>query len=340
MRKLLSVILILIAGYLLFNIHFLIYGIQQLSGQLSLSWKAIPISEYISSDQSNELYREKLKYIDEVRTFAIDSIGLYNSSNYTKFYDQHDKPVLWVVTGCRPFNLTAKNWAFPVLGNLPYMGFFNEQRANNEAARIRNEGFEADIYCPEAWSTLGFLSDPVLSGQLKRGPGQLAELIIHELTHATLYLADSADFNENLATFFGEQGALAFLSHFYGVASPEKIKYVNLLEDEKLYSNHIMQGAQRLDSLYHTFSSRNSNEEKYKLKYSLIAEILIEINFLPLHNKENYLFDFKNKPLPGNNWFMGYLRYRKNQQQLYSQLSKKYNNNLKQMISDFAKYSQ
>ncbi|HEX5003015.1 MAG TPA: aminopeptidase [Bacteroidia bacterium] len=337
MRKFLRFIFIAVAVYLLWNIHFLIYGFLQLSGQLSLNWSSVPVSAYISSPDSDSLYREKLLYITKVRAFAIDSLGLHKSSNYTKFYNQHDKPVLWVVTGCRPFSLEAKSWTYPILGQLPYKGFFDEKRAIKEAQCIRNEGYESDIYCPEAWSTLGFLSDPVLSGQLKRGPGQLAELIIHELTHSTLFLADSADFNENFATLVGEQGAIAFLSHYYGDASPEKIKYTHLLEDEKIYTDHIMHGAMQLDSLYNTFGSGKSFIEKCELKYKLIGKILTEIIYLPLHHKENYLFDFKNKKLPDNTWFMGFMRYRKNQQTLSLQLHNKYNNNLKLMLTDYTK---
>jgi predicted aminopeptidase len=38
----------------------------------------------------------------------------------------------------------------------------------------------------------------------------LVNLIIHETVHATIYIKSEADFNERLATFFGDIGAELF----------------------------------------------------------------------------------------------------------------------------------
>ena len=89
-------------------------------------------------------------------------------------------------------------------------------KAESLKAELESEGYEVRIRPVGAWSTLGFFNDPILSNMLERSPGALAELIIHEMTHATLYVKDGVDFNENLATFVGEQGALEFLEAQYG----------------------------------------------------------------------------------------------------------------------------
>jgi predicted aminopeptidase len=48
----------------------------------------------------------------------------------------------------------------------------------------------------------------------------LADLVIHELTHATLFLKGQDQFNEELASFVGSRGALLWLEASQGRDSP------------------------------------------------------------------------------------------------------------------------
>lgn len=276
----------------------------------------------------------KLKLISEIREFAIDSLGLHDSKNYTTFYDQQNKPLMWVVTGCMPYELKAKEWWFPVLGNVSYKGFFDPLKAKLEEEAIRREGYDTDVYSPSAWSTLGYFTDPILSNMLKRSPGRLAELIIHELTHATIYLESSVDFNENFATFVGEKGAELFLIHKFGSQSSELLQYRNFVEDENIYGNYMLQSAQLLDSLYSSFTPDMTVEQKAKQKYRTIASIMLRISKLPLHNKERYKFDFEKNTLPNNTEFMAYLRYRKNLDSFDSVFENQFNNDLIKLVSE------
>ena len=203
-----AAILILAA---LWNFRLIAYGVGQLTGQLKIIRGSVPVEEVLQNPGTDSDYRKKLELIAEIRKFATDSLGLTDTDNYTTFYDQQHKPLMWVVTGCKPYALEAKKWHFPIIGEVSYKGFFEEDLAKAEAEKIRNEGYIADIYSPSAWSTLGYFKDPILSGMLKRSPGRLAELIIHESTHATCYIESSVDFNENFATFTGEPGAAIFL---------------------------------------------------------------------------------------------------------------------------------
>jgi predicted aminopeptidase len=59
----------------------------------------------------------------------------------------------------------------------------------------------------EVGQRLGWFTDPILSKMLMRSEGDLANLIIHEMSHATIFVKDSIEFNENLATFIGDRGA-------------------------------------------------------------------------------------------------------------------------------------
>ena len=319
--------------WLIFNAELVVYGVRQLRGQLELVWNAVPVEEYITANPDSTDNIRKLQYLQTVRAYAMDSLGLHSSDNYTTFYDHGRKPLMWVVTASKPFSMEAHEWTFPFLGSLSYKGFFREELALEEAAQVRKEGYETDIYNPSAWSTLGWMNDPILSGMLHKGPGQLAELIIHELTHATVFLPGQVEYNENLATFIGEQGALLFLSSHFGTNSPEKIRYENFLHDQIIYAKHLLKGAESLDSLYKTFTSDELISSRAEKKYRLISSIFLNINYLPLKEPKRYLFDFRQEQLPGNTTFMAYRRYRKDQAELYKLLNEEYEGDLRKMIA-------
>lgn len=318
---------------LLFNIRLVIYGLEQLSGQMHIIRNAVPVELALKDETLTDSLKQKLRLIEEIRTFAFDSLGLKRNSNYTTFYNQQGKPVLWNVTGCDPFRLKAYHWWFPLLGNVSYKGFFKKEKAEKEFYKLKSKGYDADLYPVSGWSTLGWFTDPVLSNMLRRREGSLAELIIHELTHGTIYLKSSVDLNENLATFVGEQGAVLFLKSKYGENSSQLIRYLSYKSDEETYGRHILSGALKLDSLY-TLPAFQLLPLKHKLrqKYDLIAGGLLAVHDLPLHNKKAYLHDFLKEPLPGNTYFMSYLRYRKKQDVFSEKLMIEYNGSLQNFI--------
>ncbi len=326
--KFLKILLIALLIITVFNYDLVLYGARQLKGQLSIIRNSRPVDEVLKDSTISGESKAKLLLTLDIRNFAIDSLGLKNSKNYTTYFDQHDKPVMWVVTACLPYELKAKEWHFPFLGSVSYKGFFSEARAEKEAAIVRTEGYVSDIYSPSAWSTLGFFTDPVFSNVLKRSPGRIAELIIHELTHATIYLESSVDFNENLATFIGEKGAEKYLISKFGRESEEYKKYVGFLADEIIYSEYMLQCSSRLDSLYKSFNKNLTVKEKAFNKFRMIASIMAGIKSLPLAYPERYVFDFTKSRLPDNTEFMAFLRYRKDLGKLENLYKEKFNENL------------
>jgi len=333
-KKALWALLTLFFIIILWNHELVIYGIRQLRGQLNIISNAVSIDELRHDGITDSLTLAKLDYIDEVRRFAVDSLGLENTDNYTTYFEQNKKPVMWVVTGSLPYEFKEKTWWFPFINTVSYKGFFNEGLALQEAAKIEMQGYESDIYSPEAWSTLGFFTDPVLSNMLNRGPGKLAELIIHELAHATVYLPSEVDLNENMATLAGELGAKRFLQYKYGAASNEYVRYANRLKDDEFYYRHMMQGYSRLDSLYSTFKPNDKATYKAEKKYRLIAEILLEINELPISDLNRYRYDFVKGKLPGNPDFIAFSRYRGGLEKLDSVLNFRYQQDIGKMLRE------
>lgn len=336
-KKALLVIAIILFTAGIFNFKLIHYGLSQLCGQLKIVYRAVPVGEAIRDSSLSDESKQKLLWVEEIKKFAFDSIGLKHSKNYSTFYNQHGNPLLWVVTACPHFEMKPYEWKFPLLGKVSYKGFFDRQQAMAEAQRLRSLSYETEVSTVSGWSTLGWFTDPVLSNMLRRPAGMLAETIIHELTHNTIYLKSSVDLNENLATFIGEKGAEQFLKMKFGNDSRELKDYQQAREDEKRYGAFMLQASGRLDSLYQQFAlnSRSSNE-KFKMKFDTIAAIFKEANRLPLHRPEIYFFNFAKDHLPGNPYFMSFLRYRKSQDDFEKKFTEKCDGDLKKFVRLFA----
>lgn len=309
------------------------YGFEQGKGQLNIIWNAKPVAEYLESPAFPDSLKEKLRLIDEVRQFAIDSLGLKDTRNYKTLYDQKGEEVMWVVMASEPFQLKAKEWDFPVIGSVPYKGFFDRDKAIRLKDELEKEGWDVNIRNPGGWSTLGWFTDPILSEMLDRSKGDLANLIIHEMSHATIFVKDSIDFNENLATFIGDRGAEQFLRSVYGPESAEYITYMNEDRDYAMFTDHMLRGAGKLDSLYKTLDAKDAHDKKVKLKRQMIRKIVNALDTLSLSensSKPSQRYDGK---LPNNAYFMNFMRYQAKQDIFMEEWRNEFDGDLKLYIA-------
>jgi predicted aminopeptidase len=330
LKRILFAMLILLTGVIIWFNELITYGVEQGVGQLNIVWNSRPVEEVLSDPFTADSVKQKLRYIQAVRQFAIDSIGLNNTSNFTTYYNQDGKELLWVVTASEPYRLRAYTWTFPVVGNLPYKGFFDPEKARLEAKKLKDQGLDVSIRNPGGWSTLGWFNDPVLSSMLSRSAGDLASLIIHEMAHATIFVKDSADFNENLASFIGDQGALYFLGSYFGEHSAELKSYQ---DDEQYYkrrTTHMLRGAIALDSLYALIQNK-SKSEKEKQKQQMIVNIVTSLDTLKNSGGEKLSERFK-KQLPNNTLFMSYIRYESRQTDFDEIYQQQFHSDIHKMI--------
>lgn len=283
------------------------YSVAQAKGQLTILWNAKPINEYLNDPNFKQDYKDKILLIQEIRQFAMDSLGLKNSDNYTTLFDQKGQDILWNVSASDEFKLQAFQWKFPFLGSFGYKGFFDLESAKREKKRLDSLTYDTHMYGVSAWSTLGWFKDPILSNMLDRNEGQLADLIIHELTHSTIFVKDSLVFNENLASFVGHIGAIAFLQYKYPNDPTAADNFKNRAIDYSKYLNHMMLGAKKLDSLYLTFENLELSEKR-ALKAAKINEIVTQLDTVTFSNKARFARVFE-KELPNNAQLMSYLRY-------------------------------
>ncbi len=332
-RKIIFGSLLIFFIIIAWNWSLLVYGINQGIGQLNIVWNSRPVEEFLTDKQFPDSLKSKLRLIDDVRKFAVDSLGLKDTDNYKTLYDQKGEEVMWVVTACEPFELKPKQWTFPVVGAVPYKGYFDKEKARAERDQLEKEGWDVSVMNPGGWSTLGWFTDPILSGMLSRSEGDLASLIIHEMVHATFFVKDSVELNENLASFIADTTAYDFLKWKFGPDSKEYHTYLYEDQDYRKYYPHVLRGTNLLDSLYKAVKDEPVESKKQK-KEMTIRRIVETMDTLTLHTKQKPSKRYE-KRLPNNTYFMSYRRYQSKQLFFKEELDKLHSGDMLRMIKAY-----
>lgn len=328
-RKIGWAILLIIVSIVAIYWPLISYGVRQGIGQLQIVIKARPTTEFLQDPTFPDSLKAKLRLIEEVRQYAIDSLGLKDTENYKKLYDQKNEEIMWVVQACEPYELKPKEWHFPIVGSVPYKGFFDKDRALQLRKELEGEGYDVSVRNPGGWSTLGWFNDPILSGMLDRSEGDLASLIIHEMVHATIFIKDNVDFNENLADFIGDTAAYHFLKHRYGLHSKPYDDYLHSDQDYRKYTKHILRGTRSLDSLYQSMKGDSVQAKKVK-KEKMITQIVNTIDTLHLYHPRQT--SSGKRRLPNNTFFMSYRLYKAKQGAFEKELNEQFGGNLRAYI--------
>jgi len=169
-----------------------------------------PIAELVADSSLDALTRGKLQLVLEARAFARDSLGLPPKDAFTQFTQLRSDTLVLVLSGARPDLLEPVLWRFPLVGRLPYKGYFQLADALAADSALRADGFDTYLRPASAFSTLGWFNDPLLSTTLAADSVDLVNTVIHELTHNRYFASGDATFNESFANFVGARGAQAF----------------------------------------------------------------------------------------------------------------------------------
>ena len=180
--------------------------------QLGLLMDRVPVEQVLNEDKVSALEKQKLKFTQETMSYAA-SQGMHVDEAYRDFVHLSGDSVSYTVQAAMPLEMKLKTWWFPIVGTVPYLGFFDKADRDAEAKDLLEAGYEVHSGGVTAYSSLGWFSDPVFSSMLKRTDVELAHLYFHELTHRTLWVSDSAEFNENLAQFIADHLAEKFFTH-------------------------------------------------------------------------------------------------------------------------------
>jgi predicted aminopeptidase len=147
-------------------------------------------------------------------------------------------------------SLKPYTWWFPIVGEVPYRGYFSKERADAEAEEMEKRGLDTMVRPAVAFSSLGFFNDPLLSDLLRLGHVELAGVIIHELFHRTYFLASDAMFDESAATYIGGAGAISFFETTEGPASVDAQDARGVLESDLRFAEFLKGESDRLNRLY------------------------------------------------------------------------------------------
>jgi predicted aminopeptidase len=226
------------------------YLVKQAEGQLHILLTQRPLEDVLADPDVPASRKEKIRLVRDVKEFGEREIGLSVSSNYTRFYDTGGRPVSWLVSASAKHRFENHTWWFPVVGTVPYKGFFRRADAVAEARALEADGYDVQLTPVAAYSTLGYFADPVLSTMAEYPDEELAALILHELTHGTVYLAGDTNFNEKLASFVGWQGALEFARRRHGIESEAYARTVEALAREEERARRSRELFEKLDQFY------------------------------------------------------------------------------------------
>lgn len=182
------------------------YYSQLAGGQLSLLQAREPVAEVIADPTRDPKLREHLAQSQQARAFASEHLHLPDNRSYRLYADIKRPYVVWNVFATPEFSLTPQQHCFPIAGCVAYRGYYNQGSARGEAALQKQQGMDVYIGGVEAYSTLGWFDDPIISSMLTWGDERLATLIFHELAHQRFYVKDDTEFNESYANFVEQEG--------------------------------------------------------------------------------------------------------------------------------------
>ncbi len=181
------------------------YG-QLASGQLQLLRAREPVAQVIADPGRDPQLRAHLAQSQKARQFASEQLHLPDNQSYRLYADIGRPYVVWNVFATPEFSLKPHTHCFPIAGCVAYRGYYSQGAARGETAVQRLNGMDVSIGGVEAYSTLGWFNDPIISSMMNWGDERLATLIFHELAHQRFYVKDDTEFNESFATFVEQEG--------------------------------------------------------------------------------------------------------------------------------------
>ncbi|MGH7987878.1 MAG: aminopeptidase [Candidatus Binataceae bacterium] len=235
-----------------------------------LLWRRKPISQVLARQNLPAVTRGKLETVLAVRQFAAERLGENVGGAYKTVTPVDSGAVVWVVMAAKRDKLVAHTWWFPIVGSVPYRGYFKRREAEAEAASMEARGYDTYVRPAIAFSSLGFFNDPLLANLLELNRVELAGVIIHELFHRTFFLSSDVMFDESAATWVGARGALAFFTETEGAESADAVAARGVLESELRFGDFLQQEQARLLRLY---ASGLPRDEILKRRVKLFADI-------------------------------------------------------------------
>ena len=240
------------------------------------------IPDLIANPDTDLHLRKRLMYVLEIIEFAAIE-GLNTDATYEYYIKLDADAVSYLVVASEWDQLKAKTWWFPLVGRVPYLGFFDVADRDRKAKELENLGYDVTSSEAAAFSGLGWFSDPVFSSFLERRDESLANMLFHELVHRTLWVKDQVEFNEQLAEYVSAEMTRRFLNS--RKRFDELRRFEIYLEDRILYLHWLLALKKELSALF-------SRRKKLSTEQLLQRKREVYERFLTVNKPKFSKFDF------------------------------------------------
>jgi len=247
-------------------------------GEAQILGGRVPNQEVLKDEAVEEEIKKGIRLVQEVTDFSEKRLGLRPDGSYKTFYPVKGDTLVYLVSACPKDSLEPYTWRFPIVGEMEYKGFFSKEDADKEIKKLEEKGFDTCLQQAIAFSTLGWLGDPIYSTVLDQHPVIVINSIIHELVHNTIFFKGETAFNEQLASFVAEKGTLQFINERFERPSPFYRLALDLAQDEDLMAG-FFQGL--YDALEGVYSQDLTREEKIRKREEVFThgqQRLAELN--------------------------------------------------------------
>lgn len=225
-------------------------------GQLGVLARLVPVDQALGDPALTDDERTKLAITQHVRRFGIHVVGLRGTESYTVFDYNGREPAAWIVSASAKDSFTPFLWEYPIIGQYSTRGFFEFEYARRVATSLQDMGFDVFLGRAAGFSTLNFFADPVRQSNLQSDAIELAELILHEMVHQTIFKPNDGSFNEGMATFVGRAAAQEWFDLNYGVNSPEAMAARVRYADKAIIDTYVIAAYNRMAAYYAQAAAR------------------------------------------------------------------------------------
>lgn len=266
------------------------YLAKQGVAQMRVLTQRRPIDEIFAGLSPED--QERIRLIMEAKSFAREQLGLPVDGVYETYSGAYSTPI-WNISACPKDSLQPYTWRYPVLGRLPYIGFYDQNDADKEQARLLELDLDVMMYGAGAFSSLGWFSDPIVPSMLRYHDSSLVNLVIHESSHRYLFIRGATDFNESFASFVGDYGTIAFFAARDGKDHESTRRAEGERRDARVFEHYTVGIIEEIATLY--ARPDLSRKEKITMREPLFVEAQRGYAGLPL---ETDTYDwFTKKPL-------------------------------------------
>jgi predicted aminopeptidase len=208
------------------------------------------IPDVIADPATSPAVKQKLGLVLQARAFADQQLGLAAGESYTTYSWVESDTLLMVVSAARKDRFVPYTWWFPIVGRVPYKGFFDFEDAYETARELEADGYDTHVRPSGAFSTLGWFNDPVLNTVLRYSDVGLAATVVHEILHNSIFIPGQVGFNESFANFVGDRGAAQFFCLRQGDADPRCETATAAWHDNVIFGAALSDLVARLERVY------------------------------------------------------------------------------------------